>query len=101
MVCVSQELQDEERKALADILLVLAEIRESRVSFLHAKRNSKQIRDGATLVIVVALINTILIYKRNASIAIKLFTFCKRTEYFFKALAFAVQGNDIKVLLKG
>jgi hypothetical protein len=55
MVCVSQELQDEERKALADILLALAEIRGSVISFLHAKRNSKQIRDGATLVMVVAL----------------------------------------------
>ena len=55
MVCVSQELQDDERKVLADILLALAEIRGSVISFLHAKRNSKQIRDGATLVMVVAL----------------------------------------------
>ena len=55
MVCVSQELQDDERKALADILLALAEIRGSVISFLHANRNSKQIRDGATLVMVVAL----------------------------------------------
>ncbi len=52
MVRVSQDWQEREKRAVA-IILLLSGIRGCPVSFLHDKKDSRLIRIGATLVMVV------------------------------------------------
>jgi hypothetical protein len=62
MICLSQVLQDEEYNAADLVMLPVAGGTGSSISFLHASRNSKLIRVGTNLMVVV-------VYKCNPKIS--------------------------------